>query len=77
MFQPLLYQVATAGLSAVDVAQPVRAILNDRADLDVLMAEVTGFDLAAKKVRHTAGELAYDYLVLGLGGVTNYFGHDE
>ena len=41
------------------------------------MAEVTGFDLAAKKVRHTGGELDYDYLVIGLGGVTNYFGHPE
>lgn len=77
LFQPLLYQVATAGLSAVDIAQPVRAILNDKPNLEVLMAEVTSFDLAAKKVRHTAGELSYDYLVLGLGGVTSYFGHDE
>src|SRR5476651_546259 len=77
LFQPLLYQVATAGLSAVDIAQPVRSILNDKANLEVLMAEVTGFDLAAKKVRHSAGELSYDYLVLGLGGVTTYFGHDE
>ncbi|MSU24727.1 MAG: NAD(P)/FAD-dependent oxidoreductase [Opitutus sp.] len=77
LFQPLLYQVATAGLSAVDIAQPVRAILNNQANLEVLMAEVTAIDLAAKKVRHTAGELSYDYLVLGLGGVTSYFGHDE
>jgi NADH dehydrogenase len=77
LFQPLLYQVATAGLSAVDIAQPVRAILNNKPNLEVLMAEVTGLDLAAKKVRHTAGELSYDYLVLGLGGVTSYFGRDE
>jgi NADH dehydrogenase len=77
LFQPLLYQVATAGLSAVDIAQPVRAILNNKPNLQVLMAEVTGFDLTAKKVRHSAGELSYDYLVLGLGGVTSYFGHDE
>jgi len=78
LFQPLLYQVATAGLSAIDIAQPVRAILNNKPNLEVLMAEVTGFDLAAKKVRlGTGGELAYDYLVLGLGGVTSYFGHDE
>ena len=77
LFQPLLYQVATAGLSAVDIAQPVRAILNDKQNLEVLMAEVTSVDLAAKKVRHTAGELSYDYLVLGLGGVTSYFGHDD
>ncbi len=78
LFQPLLYQVATAGLSAVDIAQPVRAILNNKPNLEVMMAEVTGFDLAAKKVRLGNGtELSYDYLVLGLGGVTSYFGHDE
>src|SRR5471032_1797815 len=77
LFQPLLYQVATAGLSATDIAQPVRAILNNKPNLQVLMAEVIGFDLAAKKVLHTAGELSYDYLVLGLGGVTSYFGHEE
>jgi NADH dehydrogenase len=77
LFQPLLYQVATAGLSAIDIAQPVRAILNDKSDLQVLMAEVAGFDLAAKKVRLGDGpEVGYDYLVLGLGGVTSYFGHD-
>jgi NADH dehydrogenase len=78
LFQPLLYQVATAGLSAVDIAQPVRAILNNKPNLEVVMAEVTGFDLAAKKVRlREGGDLAYDYLVLALGGVTSYFGHDE
>ncbi len=78
LFQPLLYQVATAGLSAVDIAQPVRAILNNKPNLEVMMAAVTGFDLAAKKVRlGHGGELAYDYLVLGLGGVTSYFGHDD
>ncbi len=77
LFQPLLYQVATAGLSAVDIAQPVRAILNDKPDLEVMMTEVTGFDLAARRVRCTGGELAYDYLILGLGGVASYFGHPE
>jgi NADH dehydrogenase len=78
LFQPLLYQVATAGLSAVDIAQPVRAILNDKPNLEVMMAEVTGCDLAAKKIRiRDHGELGYDYLVLALGGVTSYFGHDE
>ncbi len=78
LFQPLLYQVATAGLSAVDIAQPIRAILNDKPNLEVIMAEVTGFDLTAKKVRVGGdGEIAFEYLVLGLGGVTSYFGHDE
>jgi NADH dehydrogenase len=77
LFQPLLYQVATAGLAAPDIAQPVRAILSDHHDVTVLMAAVTGFDLAAKKVFLDRGELTYDYLVIGLGGVTSYFGHNE
>ena len=77
LFQPLLYQVATAGLAAVDIAQPVRAIFGARPNLAVIMSEVTGFDLAAKRVRHDRGELAYDYLVVAAGGVTSYFGHPE
>jgi len=77
LFQPLLYQVAAAGLSAVDIAQPVRAIFGARPNLNVIMAEVTGIDLAARKVRHVHGELTYDYLVVAAGGVTSYFGHPE
>lgn len=77
LFQPLLYQVATAGLSAVDIAQAVRAILSKRPNLDVFMSEVTGLDLDRRRVIHEYGELAYDYLLLALGGVTNYFGHPE
>ncbi len=77
LFQPLLYQVATAGLSAVDIAQPVRAIFGARPNFSVLMSEVTGFDLADRRVRHAHGELAYDYLVVAAGGVTSYFGHPE
>lgn len=77
VFQPLLYQVATAGLSAVDIAQPVRALFGPRPNLEVLMSEVTGFDLAKRVVRHERGETPYDYLVLGVGGVTSYFGHPE
>ncbi|MCF7689658.1 MAG: FAD-dependent oxidoreductase, partial [Cephaloticoccus sp.] len=77
LFQPLLYQVATAGLSAVDIAQPIRAILNRKPNLEVLMTEVTGIDLGTRTIRHATGRLPYDYLVLGLGGVTSYFGHDE
>src|SRR4051794_28841331 len=61
VFQPLLYQVATAGLSAVDIAQPIRAIFGARPNFTVMMTEVTGFDLPAKRVRHTHGELTYDY----------------
>lgn len=77
LFQPLLYQVAAAGLSAVDIAQPIRAILNNKSALEVVMAEVTAIDLVARRVGHTAGEIDYDYLVLGFGGVTSYFGHDD
>ncbi len=77
LFQPLLYQVATAGLSAVDIAQPIRALFGPRPNFDVMMSEVTGVDLAAKRVTHTRGELTYDYLILAAGGVTSYFGHPE
>jgi NADH dehydrogenase len=77
LFQPLLYQVATAGLSAVDIAQPIRAILKDKPNHDVLMTAAQGFDLSAKKVFHDRGELVYDYLVLAAGGCTSYFGHDD
>jgi NADH dehydrogenase len=77
LFQPLLYQVATAGLSAPDIAQPIRSILADRPNITVLLDEVRGFDLAGKKVMLTESTLDYDYLVLALGGCTSYFGHPE
>lgn len=77
LFQPLLYQVATAALSAPDIAQPARSILHDRPNVTVLLEEVTGFDLAKRQV-FTGGEtLDYDFLVIGLGSVTSYFGHPE
>ena len=77
LFQPLLYQVATAGLSAPDIAQPIRSILAGKPNLEVRMESVTDFDLAAKKVMLGKSVLKYDYLVLALGGVTSYFGHDD
>ncbi len=77
LFQPLLYQVATCGLSAPDIAQPVRSILSDRADITVLLDNVTGFDLDRKQVCLEKNSLTYDYLVLALGGRTGYFGHPE
>ncbi|MEO6876011.1 MAG: NAD(P)/FAD-dependent oxidoreductase [Opitutaceae bacterium] len=77
LFQPLLYQVASAGLSAVDIAQPVRAIFGARPNFHVIMAEVTGLDLTARKVIHARGELSYDYLIVAAGGMTSYFGHPE
>src|SRR6185437_12222763 len=77
LFQPLLYQVATAGLSAPEIAQPVRAIFSDRPDITVLLDNVVDFDLANKKVLFQENTLAYDYLVLALGSCTGYFGHPE
>jgi NADH dehydrogenase len=77
LFQPLLYQVAMAGLSATDIAQPVRAILRDVPNLTVLLDEAQDFDLANKRVILANSILDYDYLVLALGGVTSYFGHPE
>jgi NADH dehydrogenase len=77
LFQPLLYQVATAGLSATDVAQPIRSILSRHRNVTVRMGTVTDFNLAEKKVVTPEGDLTYDYLVLALGGCTSYFGHPE
>ena len=77
LFQPLLYQVATAGLSAPEIAQPIRSILAGRQNVTVLMESVIDFKLAEKKVVLANGELAYDFLVLALGGCTSYFGHPE
>jgi NADH dehydrogenase len=77
LFQPLLYQVATCGLSAPDIAQPVRSIMSDRPDVTVLLDNVTGFDFVKKQVRLKKNSLSYDYLVLALGGQTGYFGHPE
>ncbi|HKB57785.1 MAG TPA: NAD(P)/FAD-dependent oxidoreductase [Lacunisphaera sp.] len=77
VFQPLLYQVATAGLSAPDIAQPIRAILRDKPNLTVLMAGVRRIDPVARRVEHDQGSIDYDYLVIALGGQTSYFGHDE
>jgi NADH dehydrogenase len=77
LFQPLLYQVATAGLSAPEIAQPIRSILSGREDITVLLDEARNFNLAAKEVALRERTLKYDYLVLALGGCTSYFGHPE
>lgn len=77
LFQPLLYQVAAAGLAAPDIAQPIRSILADRPNITVLMEEVVGFDLSARRVHLRRTSRGYDYLVLALGGCTSYFGHPE
>ena len=75
LFQPLLYQVATAGLSAPEIAQPIRSILRNKPNVTVLLGNITGIDLERREVQLEGSVLRYDYLVLALGGVTSYFGH--
>ena len=77
LFQPLLYQVATAGLSAPEIAQPIRSILANRPDVTVLLDEAMDFDLANRKVILRESTLDYDFLVLAMGSQTGYFGHPE
>ena len=77
LFQPLLYQVATAGLSAPAISSPIRYIVRGQANLMSLMTEVTGFDHQRRKVISVDGEFDYDYLILASGAQTSYFGHDQ
>lgn len=74
LFQPLLYQVATAGLSPDEIAHPVRAILRRQTNARFRMAEVTQVDLAEKTLLTTGGKISYDYLILAVGATTNFFG---
>lgn len=78
VFQPLLYQVATAGLSPGDIASPIRWILRKQPRLRVLLANVERIDTAAKQLTLDRGEtLSYDYLIVAAGAAHSYFGHDE
>ncbi len=78
LFQPLLYQVATAGLSSPDIAAPLRHILRSQGNVEVRLGEVTGVDTAAHTVTLADGDaLQYDYLLLASGATHAYFGHDE
>src|SRR5436190_13258708 len=78
LFQPLLYQVAMAGLAPNEIATPIRSVLRYVDNARVLLAEVTGVDLAARRVFTRECEaLEYDYLVLAPGAVNSYFGHTE
>ncbi|MBL8149766.1 MAG: NAD(P)/FAD-dependent oxidoreductase [Blastocatellia bacterium] len=78
LFQPLLYQVAMAGLSPADIASPIRSILHRQKNTKVVLGEVTQIDFKSKMVSLRDGEnLSYDYLVLAVGAKTSYFGHDE
>ena len=78
LFQPLLYQVATAALSPADIAAPIRAILSKCKNLDVILAELHSVDVDTKKVKMADGaELDYDFLILATGARHSYFGHDD
>jgi len=77
LFQPLLYQVAMAGLSAPDVAAPIRSVLASRARVSTHMGEVRAVDLTARTVATADVEIEWDWLILAVGGVTSYFGRDE
>ena len=76
-FQPLLYQVATAGLSPGEIAAPIRGVLRRYKNVSVLLGEVTGFDLDNRRVKLGDGEIEYDYLVVAAGATHSYFGHNE
>ena len=77
LFQPLLYEVATAALSPADIAAPLRAVLTKFRNIEVILAEVTAVDVDAKKVRTTDREIPYDYLILATGSRHSYFGNDR
>jgi len=79
LFQPLLYQVATAGLSPADIASPIRGILRRQTNAEVLMARVTGVDCARREVLvdDDGRRIPYDYLIIAAGARHAYFGHDE
>ena len=77
LFQPLLYQVATAALSPADIAAPVRAILSRWNNMEVILAEVESVDIEAKKIKTTDLEIPYDFLILATGARHSYFGHNE
>jgi NADH:ubiquinone reductase (H+-translocating) len=76
LFQPLLYQVATAALNASDIARPIRRILRHQANCEVILGEVESIDRLARKVVLDEGEIAYDYLIVASGATHSYFGHD-
>ena len=77
LFQPLLYQVATAGLSPADIAHPIRSILRKQRYAHVLMESVIGIDASARQVITEKRRVSYDYLVVATGARHSYFGHDD
>ncbi|MEI7684410.1 MAG: NAD(P)/FAD-dependent oxidoreductase [Planctomycetota bacterium] len=77
IFQPLLYQVATASLSPADICAPIRTILRGQENCQVALVEVTGVDVQRRRLRLEGGHIPYDYLILAAGATHAYFGHDE
>ena len=77
LFQPLLYQVATAGLSPADIASPIRSILRGQANTSVMLAKITGVEVERRRVLIGNDPVTYDFLVLATGARHAYFGHDE
>jgi len=77
LFQPLLYQVATAVLSPADIAAPIRRLLRDQQNTRVVLAQLVGVDLRSRLAHFQRNDLPYDYLVLATGATHSYFGHDE
>ena len=78
LFQPMLYQVATAALNPSDTAAPIRSLLRNQANAEVLLAEVSTVDVPTRRVTLTDGsEIAYDYLIIATGAHHSYFGHNE
>src|ERR1700681_4193622 len=76
-FQPLLYQVATAGISPAEIAAPIRWIVRGQRNLEVLLGEVEDFDLEKRVAKLKDFEVPYDYLIVAAGARESYFGHDE
>lgn len=77
LFQPLLYQVATAALNPSDIAVPIRSILRGQKNVTVLMGQAVSIDPIARKVLLSDGELPYDHLIVATGATHSYFGHDD
>jgi NADH:ubiquinone reductase (H+-translocating) len=77
LFQPLLYQVATAALNPSDIASPIRRIVRKQSNVEVLLAEAKGFDLDRNAVVLADGSIPFDYLIVASGATHSYFGHDQ
>ncbi len=77
LFQPMLYQVATAALSPGDIASPIRSILRGQANTEVILGEARSVDTVARRVQVNGSSIHYDYLIVATGARHSYFGHEE